>query len=188
MRVLPERKAIYPANPHRVITTASPEFSIGVASIDPAAASTAWFSANDPCAFPFRLSEPTTVKKLGWVNGSAAGGGVDIGVYSDAWVRLVSAGAQTGSGNSLWQWIDVTDTVLSGGQLYYLAMSRDNTTANRCGRWGNALVVGLHALLGTQDSATNAYPLPDPLTNMAAATVVTPIYILGMQCQDVAAF
>lgn len=187
MRVIPERKAIFPENPHRVLTTASPEFSIGAASIDPAAASTAWFSANDPCAYPFRLSEPTTVRKLGWVNGTAAGGGVDIGVYSDSFVRLVSTGAQTGSGNSLWQWFDVTDTTLAAGK-YFLAMARDNTTANRCGRWGNALVVGLHALLGTQDSATDAYPLPDPLTNMAAATVVTPIYILGMQCQEVAEF
>lgn len=184
MRVIPERLAVYPPKPFRVLGLTSPEFAAAGASLDPAAASVAWFSANDPCAYPFRLSEPGTVKKLGWVNGTAAGGNVDIGVYSTAWVRLVSTGSTAGSGNSLWQWVDVTDTALAAGK-YYLAMSRDNTTANRCQRWGNALPVGGHTLLGTQDSATNAFPLPDPLTNMGDAATVTPIYILGIQMQAV---
>jgi hypothetical protein len=130
------------------------------------------------------LSEAVIVKKLGWVNGSAAGGGVDCGIYSTAWARLVSTGAQTGSGNSLWQWIDVTDTPLGPGK-YYLAHSRDNITGNRAMRWGNGYPATHLALLGVQDSTTDAYPLPDPLTNMGADAAAAH-FCLGIQLQPTA--
>lgn len=140
--------------------------------------SSAWFSANDPVALPFRLSHGGVVTQLGWVNGTAAGGNVDVGIYSDAWVRLVSTGSTLGSGNSLPQWVDVADTALAPGRLYYLACSRDNTTANRARTLSHGGAAVTVALAGVQDSATNAFPLPDPLTNMAAAATITYVPIL----------
>lgn len=188
MRVIPDRKASTPTT-KRVITTASPEFNTlgAVLSGWGGGGASVWDSANDPVAYPFVLREAMIVQKLGWVNGSSAGGGVDVGIYSQAWARLVSTGAQTGSGNTAWQWIDVTDTPLAAGR-YYLVCSRDNVTANRAHRWGNAMGAPLLSLHGVQDSATDAYPLPDPLTNMAAAATFTKVYVLGIQAQSVAAF
>lgn len=175
----PERRAA-PLTHRRVVTTASPEFSVARLCYGVTGSTNApWFSANDPAAYPFRLGEAAVVTHLGWLNGSAAGGNVDIGVYSTSWVRLVSAGSTGGSGNSAWQWVNVTDTALPAGQ-YYLVMSRDNTTANRCFRWANTQSDAMLAMLGTYSSATDAFPLPDPLTNMALTTTVTNAYVLGM--------
>lgn len=165
----------------RILTPASPEFSINVqvAAVG-SSASGAWFSANDPIALAFRLSEVAIAVELGWLNGSAAGGGVDVGIYDASWVRLVSTGAQTGSGNNAWQFVNVTDTTLLPGKRYYLAMARDNITANRvrilgCGQNANSVALG-----GGFDSATDAYPLPNPLTNMAAAATTTTVPVMAL--------
>lgn len=146
---------------------------------EPASASGAWVSANDPLALPFVLRKGGTVTQLGWLNGSAAGGGVDLGIYNTSWVRMISTGAQTGSGNTAWQWIDVTDTPLAAGR-YYLAMSRDNITASRQLFVNHTALASLMGLMGCQDSATDAYPLPDPLTNMALCTTFTRVPICGI--------
>lgn len=136
-----------------------------------------WFSVNDPIAIPFYLNEPVTVLQLGWDNGTAPGDNVDVGIYDTSWNRLVSTGSTaTGAATSTPAFADVTDTTLARG-WYYIAMSRDSVTANRLGN----IAVNSNPLLklcGVQDSATNAFPLPDPLTNMAAAA--TAIHIPGM--------
>jgi hypothetical protein len=136
----------------------------------------AHFAANCPVAYPFVVNEPMTVYQLGWQNGTAAGDNHDIGIYDTSWVRLVSAGSTAGTGNSLLQFVDVTDTLLVPGS-YYIAYASDTTTANRLSGYANGVAVTqLLALAGVQDSATTAFPLPDPLTNMAiAATIANPI-------------
>lgn len=184
MRTTPDREASLLASA-RVISTNSPEFSCSAGTYVPSAATSAWFSANDPIAYPFRLSRPVVVKKLGFMNGTSIGGNVDVGVYDAAWTRLVSCGstAAAGSQNS-WQWVDVTDTALQAGQLYYLAGARDNTTAARAVRWAPLGTAAVSALLGTQDSSTDAFPLPDPLTNMAANGTAASIFLLAMKCQE----
>lgn len=154
-----------------VLTILSPEFgACAFAHLNRTPSSAAWHAANDPIAFPFRLSEGATVDQLCTCNGTAAGGNFDIGIYNAAWARLVSTGSTAGSGNSVWQFVDVTNTPLAANTLYYLVLVRDNITANRqrsSGAGGQAVAF---ALAGVQDSTTDAFPLPDPLTNMAAAS------------------
>lgn len=167
-----------------IIGTWSPEFSVsGLVAALPSPISTGLPSANDPWAFPFRLSETVTLLELLVMNGSAAGGNFDMGVYDSAFAAVVRAGSTAGSGNSAWQVVNVTDTVLLGGKLYYLVLVRDNATANRQRSFSGALTAGQNALAGTFDSATDAFPLPDPLTNMAAAATITQIPVMGFTCK-----
>lgn len=133
-------------------------------------------AANKPSAFPFVLDEAITVYQLGWINGSAAGGNADIGIYdSVAGVptnRLVSAGSTACAGNSVWQFVDVTDTVIPAGG-YFLAYCRDDAVAGRIivhdAAWGQPLM----ALAGVMDSGTAQFPLPNPLASMIVAAVAT---------------
>jgi hypothetical protein len=142
--------------------------------------STNWFSANDPCAVPFRLSAGAIVDQLGICHGSSAGNNFDLGVYDSAFARLVSTGSTLAAGNNLWQFVNVTDTALEALKTYYLVGSRDNATANRTramGVTGSALGCNL---AGVQDSATDAFPLPNPLTNMALAATVANLPLMAM--------
>lgn len=145
--------------------------------------STTWMAANDPVALPFRLSADAVVDQLGICHGSSAGGNFDLGIYDAAWARLVSTGSTLASGNNLWQFVNVTDTALSALKTYYLVGARDNVTANRQRSFGVSGTVGGCTLAGMQDSTTDAFPLPNPLTNMAAATVATvcPLMAVAMR-------
>jgi hypothetical protein len=144
--------------------------------------SSAWFAANCPVAYPWVVNEPTMVYQLGWQNGPSAGDNHDIGIYDTSWNRLVSTGSTAGVTNNALQFVDVTDTLIVPG-YYYVVEAMDATTASRKSGFANGLTVagsGLLALAGVMDSATTAFPLPDPLTNMAAAATVTrpdPIFI-----------
>lgn len=121
------------------------------------------------------------VQKLFVLNGSSAGGNVDIGIYDETWARIVSTGSTVGTGNNITQSIDVTDTALSPGKKYFLVISRDNTTANRQRTYSFAGTADSLAMVGVQDSSTNAFPLPDPLTNMGAAATITVIPLAGIE-------
>jgi hypothetical protein len=145
--------------------------------------STTWPSANDPVALAFRLSAGATVDQLGILHGSSAGGNFDLGIYDAAWVRLVSTGSTAAVTNNTWQFVNVTDTPLAALKTYYLVGVRDNVTANRQRAYGVSGTAGGCALVGMQDSATDAFPLPNPLTNMAAAAVaaVVPVMAVAMR-------
>lgn len=153
--------------PGRIITPASAEF--GMSAILNGSlrgnASGAWPSANDPIALPFRLSEPMVVFQLGWVNFSSTSTNADIGIYSEAFARLVSTGAVARAGTSAWQWVDVTDTILLPDK-YWLCMSNNATTANQQLWFNGTNGTSVTTLLGALSSTTDAHPLPDPLTNM----------------------
>lgn len=137
-------------------------------------------TANDPWAFPFRLSEPFIARELMVFNGSAAGGNFDLGIYDSSWARLVSTGSTAGSGNSLWQIVNVADTDLAPGVTYYLVLARDNATANRQRSFSGSLTISQNALAGVFDSTTDAFPLPNPLTNMVLAATITQIPIMAI--------
>lgn len=157
----------------RIISPLTPEFSIfGYQQLTTTVASSAWFSANDPLALPFRISDGGVVTQLAVCHGTAAGGNFDIGVYDDAWNRLVSTGSTAATGNSRWQFVDVTDTGLQAFKRYFLVLARDNATANRQRTVQGGSVANM-AFAGCYDSATNAFPLPDPLTNMALVATAT---------------
>jgi hypothetical protein len=158
----------------RIIHSGSPEFgSAHFAMIAGPAASVTWPSANKPIATPFRVFKGMTVYQLGWRNGSGTmTDSADIGIYDASWNRKVSAGSTARSGVSSIQWIDVTDTFLKPGK-YYVVTATNGVTASQQTSIAAALTVGTMAALGCFDSATNAFPLPDPLTNMVAAATFT---------------
>lgn len=137
----------------------------------------AWASANDPVAIPFTFWETVTVYKLAMQNGSSPGDNFDIGIYDENWVRKVSAGSTAAT--SSWQVVDIADTVIGPGR-YWLVLVRDTTTASRCGFYTVSFTVASMAFAGLFDSATDAFPLPDPLTNMAAVATATRPPIVGI--------
>lgn len=149
------------------------------------AISTGLPAANDPYAFPFRLSECVFVNEFLLANGSAAGGNFDMGIYTSAWARVVSTGSTAATLNNLFEIVNVTDTKLNPGVVYYLVLVRDNATANRQRSFSGSLTTAQNALAGTQDSTTDAFPLPDPLTNMALAAAITQIPIMGFSCRSI---
>lgn len=179
MKVFPARRAERPRAYRRLITLTSPEMACAGSVLHGAgAASSAWPAANDPYAQAFRLSDSVVVEQIGVLNGTSAGGQFDMGIYDTSWTRLVSSGSTGGSGGSVWQFVNITDTPLVGGVLYYLAMSRDNITANRQRYSLVGGTVQAVALAGGFDSGTDAFPLPNPLTNMAAATLFASVPIM----------
>lgn len=136
-----------------------------------AAAAAAWFTTDKPMAMSFFLDRTRTVYQLGWANGTTTTDNIDIGIYDTAWNRKVSTGSIGRSGTSAWQFSDVTDTVLPRGK-YWLAVVMHGTTASHMQFCGPTVLSALE-LADVQDSATSAFPLPDPLTNMAlVATAV----------------
>lgn len=168
-----------------LITPGSPVFSASRLILPSnGVTSAAWNAANNPVALPFILPRNRTVYQLGWVNGSSAGDNADVGIYSGDgnWTRLVSTGSTTGTGNSLVQFVDVTDTALTAGTLYYAVMCRDTTTANRT-RMIGSINPSASALAGQMTTTTASFPLPNPLTNMVlvSASGAVPLVILALR-------
>lgn len=171
-----------PKGANRIITPGSAEFTLSTLLRMSGALTSAgaWASANDPLALPFCVQDDgLLVDRLGWINGGSPGGNVDVGVYDSSWNRLVSTGSTAGSGATAWQWVNVTDTYLRGGR-YYLVCSRDNTTASRLTYYNHVASATLLALCGLQSSSTDAFPLPDPLTNMGTVATFTRAPVLGI--------
>jgi hypothetical protein len=134
----------------------------------------AWPSANKPVAVPFWVPTPAIIYRLGWRNSAGTlNTNVDVGVYDSAWARLVSTGSTARSGSNAMQFVDVADTVVVPSKKYYLVGACDATTANNHRNWPLMVSATHMALIGVLDSATNAFPLPDPLTNMVAAATFT---------------
>lgn len=170
MRVVPQRRAATPPSRNRILTPGAPEFGFApIMHASGASASGAWFSANDPLAIPFAVRETCVVHQLGWFNGSSAGGSFDVGVYTTSFARLVSTGSTAGSGSASFQWVDVADTTLLPGR-YFLVMVINATTANRIQMYTTTSSALLVQMMGCYDSGTDAFPLPDPLTDMAPST------------------
>lgn len=168
----------------RIVTMGSPEFGLsGIHRIRRRSISATWNSVNDPFAMQFDLPYGAVVDQLGWWNGSAAGGGVDCGIYDLSWNRLVSVGGATAVGNSLWEFVEVTDTPLAPGR-YYLACSRDNVTANRITVSDITQDTLAMRLVGALSSTTDSYPLPDPLVGMGVNTLFDRIPLLAFTTKD----
>jgi hypothetical protein len=99
-------------------------------------------AANALLAFPFVLEAPTTFYRGFWVNGSAAGGNSEVGIWDEDYNKICTTGSVAGSGNSVPQ-----STAFTGGVfgsyglppgLYYAGMAHDATTTNQLFRWSVA--------------------------------------------------
>src|SRR4051794_4906204 len=110
--------------PESVISTAGQEsaYADAVENSGNALNQTSGYSANNQAKYvPVLLTVPVVVTKLAWLNGATLGSNIDVGIYDDNGLRLVSSGAVAQSGVSAVQVADITDTPLGPG-CYYLAL------------------------------------------------------------------
>lgn len=143
--------------------------------------SATYITANTAVAYPFYVWEPTTVYKMGWVNGSAAGGNTDVAIYNSAWSRLTSAGSTAGSGNSVPQWVNTADVNLDPGTLYYAAVNHSAVTANQLAGLGDTSSrLRWQLMCGIKVQAVGATALPATFTpSDPAAAVMCPVILLS---------
>lgn len=132
-------------------------------------ASGTWSSANRALYYPFRVGVPITAKLLWCANGTVAGNNIDIGIFTQDGVKLVSSGSTAQSGTSTIQTFDITDTQLPPG-LYYMGMAMDGTTGTVFAKSG---ALAFPRTLGVYQQAT-AFPLPDPISFATATSTSIP--------------
>jgi hypothetical protein len=113
----------------------------------------AWPSANRAIYAPVWVPDVVVITKLAVHIGSATSGNIDIGVYTEYGVRLVSTGSTAAGSINTTQLVDVTDIALGPG-VYYLAAACDNTTVSLAR--GNVEVADLFQV--KEEDA--AFPLP----------------------------
>jgi hypothetical protein len=164
----------------RIITTTDPEFGcVAITALGGSSLSGPWITANKPLAVPFTINDAMVVTHLGWRNGSAAGSNHDIGIYDEQWNRLVSAGSSAAGTSSIWNFVDVTDTPLGAGR-YYLVKVIDATTANRARYWNTPATTTFATMLGLKETATDSFPLPNPLVGMTDPITHQRVPVLGI--------
>ena len=181
---IPNRRAEARGSNQRIYPVTHPAlFGLAGAYLGTTTATGAWGTAQGCVAVPFRAQEGMIVKQLGWFNGSAAGDNHDIGIYTDAFAKVVSSGSTVGSGSTLWQWVDVTDTPLTPGAFYYIVKAIDATTANRT-RSINFANANLLDLCGVKTSTADNFPLPDPLVSMGSPSGFSAFPLTAIACRD----
>lgn len=161
--------AYIPPPPTATITPYSLEsMFIGLAT----PGSAIWPAANRAYFVPFKIYTPVTMVKMFVMNGVAVSGNFDIGIYDEAFTRLVSSGSTAQSGTTTLQVVDITDTLLGVG-LFYMALVFDNNTAqvNRRNGPGFASLKGFG-----QFQQSTAFPLPTPATPASLTTSFLPLF------------
>ena len=124
----------------------------------------AWPSANRALFYPFAISEPAKALKMYVANASVVSGNIDLGIYTDAGVRLTSSGSTAQAGSQLIQLVDVADVWLAPFTTYYVAMVADGTTGTYA-RWSGATPGGAGMF-----QAASSFPLPATVTFARDAT------------------
>jgi hypothetical protein len=136
---------------------------------------------NQAFACPFQIAAPFLVRKVFWFNGTTATtDSADVGVYTEAGVRMVSGGGTAISGANALQEVDVTDTVLRPGR-YWLAFAQNGTTATPM---MTAMVSYNLRSCGCGQMAS-AYPLPSTFT--PAQVLSNNFPIMGIASRTLAA-
>lgn len=134
----------------------------------------AWPAANDAILVPIYIQQNTNITRLWVVNGAAASGNMDVGIYTADGSLITSSGSTAQSGTNALQFFNIADVVLSPG-AYYIACSIDGTggTVFR----SNLSVVRLQEAGAVK--GTSAMPLPATLT---FATVTAGLYpLMGIE-------
>lgn len=128
-----------------------------------------WPAANRAIYVAVQLAFPVTVYQVGWWNGTAVSGNVDVGIYDETGARLVSTGSTAQAGTSTIQTVDIADTALVAG-TYFLAMAMDNTT-------GQVMRVSAQTLIQQVSPVAQqatAFPLPTTSTMATLALAYLP--------------
>lgn len=136
--------------------------------------SATWPSANLAIGYPFMLTEPRTLLQMWVFNGTAVSGNIDAGIYDSAGTKIISKGTTAQSGTSTLQLLDVTDTALRSGVIYYAWMSVDNTTATIT-RLAGSVSLAQTAGVGALQMAS-AFVLPSTITGAALANNYLPAF------------
>ncbi len=91
-------------------------------------------------AFPFVIETPTQFYKGFWVNGSAGTGSSEVGIWDEAYAKIVTTGSVAHSGASVPQaaaFAAAAQPILAPGQ-YYAGIAHTATTTNELTRWSIA--------------------------------------------------
>jgi hypothetical protein len=137
-------------------------------------ASNNFVTANLAIFVPFWVPETVVIYKMGWGNGTAVAGNIDVGIYDEAGVRLVSTGTTAQSGTSVVQVVDVGDTTLARGR-YYLAAASDTSGATQ--KWIAVIpAAGIPQSLGIVQMAA-AFVLPANATYAKCASAFIPLVL-----------
>lgn len=155
-----------------VLGPCTPEGTIGDAvGMDNGFAGAAYPAANTSLFFPIYVAQPFTVAQV-WVNnGGTVSGNFDIGLYTEAGVKLFSAGSTAQSGTATIQQVNVTDYTIARGR-YLAAFACDNLTGQFI-RW-NLAAVGLR-MCGAFEVAAN-FPLASPVTLASMTRGYCPVF------------
>lgn len=172
------------APPSVFISPWSPE-SLGISGGSGAApASAVWPTANRGFYVPFYVPIACTAYRMFVLNGATATNGtVDLGIYETAsgdlkpGARLVSAGATATAGTSVCQFLDIADTPLVGGSVYFMAISL-SSVSDTVFRVSGLAVQNLSALGVFSQTAIGT--LPDPAVP-AAPTAFLPMFGVALR-------
>lgn len=165
-----------------VLTTISPGHhnSMGIelggsSGVLNAGAAAAWPASNLALFIPFKIGFPYLVNQVLWVNGTTVGTNhVDVGVFDSQGNKLVSTGSTLTAGVSVFQSVNVTDTILERG-IYYMAMAMDGTT-DTIQRTASPLLPLLRSW-GMYAQST-AFPLPAAATFAVLANAYLPQFAI----------
>ena len=134
------------------------------------------WTANLAIFVPVRLSQPRTYVKAWWVNGAAAAGNVDVGIYTLSGTTLSRVVASTAEAQGTISTLQVAATFTTttiGPGLYYLALSGTSST----GTFWRASLQGtqLTRAAGVFTASTSS-PLPSSATAAATAVSIIPVF------------
>lgn len=109
--------------------------------------------------YPFRIFEPATAVKMGYMVGATAAGNVDLGIYNSQENLLVSTGLTAQGAINTLQEINITDTLLNPG-TYYMAIkcTAATGTAFKAGLFADERIIPLFPIYEETGGAAAALP------------------------------
>lgn len=128
-----------------------------------AGTSTSWSTSNRALFYPFTLPWAYPVRRVFFVNGSAAAGNTDVGIYTSSYRLIYSTGSTAQTVASDVQYVTPATMFWLPAGRYFLGVNNDGTT-NRM--WATTSNVGYMNVAGVLRQ-TVAFPLPDPMVPVA---------------------
>jgi hypothetical protein len=162
----------------RTLPLLSTYSAVGPGMLGAAPTSAGWLAANRAIFTPLVLPSPVIVDGLGVIVGGTSSGNVDIGLYTEDGVRLVSTGSTAQGAINTDQLITVADT-LAGPGVLYVGVACDVTTATLM--HFNPGASHLVELWGAEQMSA-AFPLPATWVKEALASSRFPIWLL--RCRE----
>lgn len=143
-------------------------------------ASATWPTNDLAIYYPITMPGRFKVARFMVANGANATGNVDVGLYSEAGVRLLSTGTTLRAGTNAMQYIGVTDSTFPPGN-YYLALVASSTTGSYMRSASQGLEVS--KISGFLQEALGSTVLPTTMTP-ASYTTSANIYHFGFSQSD----